>query len=103
MIPPSALYTPRTGVASLTLRTFLSYSSRALQLPPSSFFARIGFDNEASLGLFRGLGFTEGRRVEVFREVEVVWEGEGEGQKWPWERAGWEVVELEDPRDEERD
>ncbi|BGP28945.1 hypothetical protein JCM10296v2_000681 [Rhodotorula toruloides] len=101
MFPPSALYKPRTGLASLALRTFLSYSSRALSLPPSAFFARIGFDNEASLGLFKSLGFREGKRVEVFREVEVVWEGE---ERWPWEgEDGWEVIELEDPRDEERD
>ncbi|KAL7338238.1 Drug/metabolite transporter superfamily [Rhodotorula toruloides] len=104
MLPPSDLFKPRTGLASLSLRTFLSYSSRALHLPPSAFFARIGFDNEASLGLFKSLGFREGKRVEVFREVEVVWPTSEEGERWPWEgKEGWEVIELEDPRDEERD
>lgn len=108
MFPPSAHFPPRSGVALLTLQTFLSYTSRALSLPPRSFFARIGFDNTASLGLFGKLGFREGKRVEVFREVEMVWEGEGGGEDggggWPWEREqGWRYEEVVDPRDEERD
>ncbi|GAA5832910.1 hypothetical protein JCM11251_000526 [Rhodosporidiobolus azoricus] len=102
MFPPTALFPPRTGLALLTLRTFLSFSSRALSLPPSAFFARVGFDNGPSLGLFARLGFREGKRVEVFREVEMVWRGEG--GEWPWEKEeGWEVEEVQDPRDEERD
>ncbi|GAA5899912.1 hypothetical protein JCM6882_007000 [Rhodosporidiobolus microsporus] len=105
MFPPTSLFPPRSGLALLTLRTFLSYASVALRLPPSAFFARIGFDNAPSLGLFRKLGFEEGKRVEVFREVEMRWAGrEGEGEGWPWEgEEGWKYEEVEDPRDEERD
>lgn len=105
MFPPSPPFTPRTGLASLTLRTFLSYASRALALPPRAFFARIGYDNTPSLRLFESLGFGESNRVEVFREVEVGWDGrDGEADGWPWEsEEGWEVVRVEDPRDEERD
>ncbi|GAA6035186.1 hypothetical protein JCM8097_006409 [Rhodosporidiobolus ruineniae] len=105
MFPPSSLFPPRSGLASLTLQTFLSYARRALSLPPRAFFARIGFANEASIGLFKKLGFVEGKRVEVFREVELVWGGDGEDDTtWPWEgEEGWKVEEVEDPRDEERD
>ncbi|GAA5934304.1 hypothetical protein JCM3775_006964 [Rhodotorula graminis] len=109
MLPPSSssLYRPRSGLALLTLQLFLSYASRALDLAPSSFFARIGFDNAPSLGLFAKLGFVEGKRVEVFREVEMRWNagnGDAEGRRWPWERDhAWRYDEVEDPRDEERD
>lgn len=106
MFPPSPLCPPRSGLALLTLQTFLSYASRALDLPPSVFFARIGFDNEASLGLFAKLGFVEGKRVEVFREVELRWGGAGEEESgaWPWEKdPAWRYEEVADPRDEERD
>ncbi|GAA5978505.1 hypothetical protein JCM11641_007966 [Rhodosporidiobolus odoratus] len=104
MFPPLPLLNPpRTGLALLTLQTFLSYSSRALDLPPSAFFARIGFDNAPSLGLFRKLGFKEGKRVEVFREVELIWEGADEEEGWPWEKEeGWRVEQVDDPRDEGR-
>ncbi|BGP36818.1 hypothetical protein JCM10449v2_000720 [Rhodotorula kratochvilovae] len=104
MLPPSPLLPPRSGLALLTLQTFLSYSSRALSLPPRAFFARIGFDNVPSAGLFHKLGFREGKRVEVFREVEMVWGGGEEDGGWPWERKkGWAYEQIEDPRDEERD
>ncbi|GAA5834540.1 hypothetical protein JCM9279_004347 [Rhodotorula babjevae] len=111
MLPPpsssSPSYRPRSGLALLTLQLFLSYASRALDLAPSAFFARIGFDNAPSLGLFKKLGFVEGKRVEVFREVEMRWggaDGDGEGKRWPWEKdEAWRYDEVEDPRDEERD
>ena len=108
MLPAaSTLHRPRSGLALLTLQLFLSYASRALDLAPSAFFARIGFDNAPSLGLFNKLGFVQGKRVEVFREVEMRWsggEGDEEGRRWPWERdEGWQYDEVEDPRDEERD
>lgn len=104
MFPPSALFPPRSGLALSTLRLFLSYTARALSLPPSAFFARIGFDNGPSLGLFAKLGFEEGTRVEVFREVEMVWKGGEGGEGWPWEKEeGWRYEEVVDPRDEERD
>ncbi|GAA5897574.1 hypothetical protein JCM8208_003309 [Rhodotorula glutinis] len=108
MLPPSSsLYRPRSGLALLTLQLFLSYASRALDLAPSAFFARIGFDNQASLGLFAKLGFVEGKRVEVFREVEMRWsagDGNEEGKRWPWESdEGWRYDEVADPRHEERD
>ncbi|GJN91709.1 hypothetical protein Rhopal_004732-T1 [Rhodotorula paludigena] len=105
MLPPSPLVPPRSGLALLVLQTFLSYSSRSLNLPPRAYFARIGFDNEASLGLFRKLGFVEGKRVEVFREVEMVWPEEvATDGRWPWEeQEGWAYEEVEDPRDDDRD
>ncbi|GAA5857177.1 hypothetical protein JCM8547_009355 [Rhodosporidiobolus lusitaniae] len=104
MFPPSSLFPPRSGLALLTLQLFLSYSSRTLNLPPSAYFARVGFDNVPSLGLFKKLGFEEGKRVEVFREVEMRWIGNEEREGWPWEKEeGWRYEEVEDPRDEERD
>ncbi|GAA5980192.1 hypothetical protein JCM10908_001569 [Rhodotorula pacifica] len=103
MFPPSPSFPSRSGLATHTLQVFLSYAASALQIPPSSFFARIGFDNEKSLGLFRKLGFVEGKRVEVFREVELVWPNE-EATTWPWEQeAGWRYEVIADPRDEECD
>ncbi|GAA5870159.1 hypothetical protein JCM3774_002608 [Rhodotorula dairenensis] len=103
MFPPSPSFPPRSGLATHTLQVFLSYAKAELRLPPTSFFARIGFDNEKSLGLFRKLGFVEGKRVEVFREVELVWPGAADST-WPWEReSGWRYDTLADPRDEERD
>ncbi|BGP12841.1 hypothetical protein JCM10213_001325 [Rhodosporidiobolus nylandii] len=90
---------PRSGLALQALRAFLIYASLALSLPPSAFFARVGFDNAPSLGLFRKLGFREGKRVEVFREVELVWSGGGE---FGWEDEG-AYEEVRDERDEERD
>ncbi|GAA5825263.1 hypothetical protein JCM3770_003500 [Rhodotorula araucariae] len=103
MFPPLAPFPARSGIALLTLQTFLSYASRALSLPPRAFFARIGFDNAPSAALFAKLGFEDGKRVDVFREVEVVWRGE-DADGWPWEKdARWAYDEVEDPRDENRD
>lgn len=106
MFPPTTSFPARSGLATHTLQVFLSYASAELRLPPSNFFARIGFDNEKSLGLFRKLGFVEGKRVEVFREVELVWPSAAgaETARWPWEvEPGWAFAVVEDPRDEERD
>ncbi|TKA54622.1 hypothetical protein B0A53_03029 [Rhodotorula sp. CCFEE 5036] len=103
MFPPTPSFPARSGIATHTLQVFLSYAATELRIPPRSFFARIGFDNEKSLGLFRKLGFVEGKRVEVFREVELVWPGEND-TTWPWEREpGWKYDVLTDPRNEERD
>lgn len=103
MFPPSPSFPSRSGLATHTLQVLLSYASAQLELPPTSFFARIGFDNEKSLGLFAKLGFVEGKRVEVFREVELVWPTTPD-TTWPWERdPGWKYETIADPRDEERD
>lgn len=103
MFPPTPSFPPRSGLATHTLQVFLSYATAELHLPPSSFFARIGFENEKSLGLFRKLGFVEGKRVEVFREVELIWP-HGKDTTWPWERGvGWGFDTVSDPRDEDQD
>lgn len=103
MFPPTPSFPARSGLATPTLQVFLSYAAAELRIPPRSFFARIGFDNEKSLGLFRKLGFVEGKRVEVFREVELVWPGESD-TTWPWEcEPGWKYDAVADPRNEERD
>ncbi|GAA6015136.1 hypothetical protein JCM11491_000478 [Sporobolomyces phaffii] len=109
MLPttPTSLYRPRTGLALETLHAFVAYAQRHLELAPSQFIAKIGFDNLPSLALFRKLGFVETKRVEVFREVEMGWptgtdESTSQG-RWSWEGQGWELGVLDDPRNPETD
>ncbi len=40
------------------------------------FCAKIGFDNAASLGLFKKLGYTEASRSDIFREVTLQFEAD---------------------------
>lgn len=74
----------RRGYGTAALRTFLSYASTTLDLPPCAFFARIGTTNEGSIALFEKLGFKRGKVVEAFGEVEMVWGG---ASTWGWEEA----------------
>ncbi|KAI5476134.1 acyl-CoA N-acyltransferase [Pseudohyphozyma bogoriensis] len=90
----AALDARRQGFGGDAIRTFLSYASQELKLKPDSFFAKIGMGNDASLRLFERLGFKEGKRIEVFQEVEMVWGG---GEEWGWD-SGYTHVEC--PLDE---
>lgn len=53
---------------------FLAYAKKELRLAESDFFAKIGLENEPSIRLFEKLGFKRGKVVEVFGEVEMVWD-----------------------------
>lgn len=88
----------RQGFALSTLRLFLLYASRTLNLPPSAFFARIGTANTGSIALFEKLGFKRGKVVVVFQEMEMNWGGkEGEGFGWEGKE---EYIPLDDPAEE---
>lgn len=61
----------RCGLARESLSLIIAYAHATLALPYDRFFARIGYDNAASLKLFKSLRFIEHKRVDVFREVEL--------------------------------
>lgn len=57
----------RKGIAREALRLMMSYAF--YELGVKTFRAKIGFDNSASLALFRGLGYAEVSRSDMFREA----------------------------------
>jgi len=57
----------RKGHATEALETFMAYG--AVELGVTAFVAKIGFDNEPSLGLFARLGYVERSRSDIFQEV----------------------------------
>lgn len=57
----------RKGYATEALETFMAYG--AMELGVTTFVAKIGFENEPSLGLFARLGYVERSRSEIFQEV----------------------------------
>lgn len=59
----------RRGVARAAVRAAMAYAVCALERGVSGFVAKIKAGNEASVGLFRGLGFQETRVVAAFAEV----------------------------------
>ena len=61
----------RCGLAREALSLLIAYAHTTLALPYDRFFARVGYDNAASLKLFKSLRFIEHKRVDVFREVEL--------------------------------
>ena len=87
----------RQGLALSTLRLFLLYASRTLNLKPSAFFARIGTSNTGSIALFEKLGFKRGKVVEVFQELQMDWGGNDEGFGWEGQE---EYTVLDDPAEE---
>ena len=56
----------RKGYAREALEVFMAYG--AVVLGVTTFVAKIGFDNAASLNLFAGLGYVERSSSEIFRE-----------------------------------
>ena len=61
----------RCGLAREALSLLIGYAHSTLALSYDRFFARVGYDNAASLKLFKSLRFIEHKRVDVFREVEL--------------------------------
>jgi RimJ/RimL family protein N-acetyltransferase len=57
----------RTGCATEALRLLTAWSSNELGI--RCFFAKIGYENTASVALFAKLGYDETSRSDVFREV----------------------------------
>jgi RimJ/RimL family protein N-acetyltransferase len=57
----------RKGIAQEALRLMMGYAVHELGV--RTFVAKIGFDNEKSIALFRKLGFAERSTSEVFRET----------------------------------
>lgn len=66
----------RKGLACEALLSFMAYAVGTLGI--SKFVAKIGEGNEVSLRLFAQLGYTEVRRVAVFKEVHLELNVEGE-------------------------
>ena len=62
----------RKGYAHAALRLLLLYAcAPPLSVNPQTLVARIGAKNEASIALFKKLGFEKTKYVEVFDEVEM--------------------------------
>ena len=59
----------RKGLAKEALRIMMGYGLKNLGI--TRFFAKIGTTNTASLGLFKGLDYTEVNYVEAFQEHEL--------------------------------
>jgi RimJ/RimL family protein N-acetyltransferase len=81
----------RKGFASTALQLLLSYATSMkpadpntssqqltfLPLPRKALVVRIGIDNAPSIALFEKLGFAITRRIEIFQEVEMRFNGSG--------------------------
>ena len=67
----------RKGIAREALRMMVAYASTDLRT--TRFRAKIGYDNHASVALFRSLGFAEVSRSDIFREATLEWNVAGDG------------------------
>jgi hypothetical protein len=77
--PTEAAYR-RKGAAASALQLLFHYATSPdgpLHFSPTKLVARIGESNNASLRLFEKLSFSVTRRVAVFQEVEMRYEGNG--------------------------
>lgn len=74
----------RRGHGKEALELMISYASLpdTLSLPPSAFFSRIGTSNLGSIALFEKLGFSRGKVVEAFEELEMNGPTERGGFRW---------------------
>lgn len=86
----------RSGIAFNALRLLFLYASTHLDLPPASFFCKIGAKNDRSRALFQKLGFHQVAFSDIWQEAQL--QARPEARAEIWER-GLSLQELQVHRD----